>query len=104
MTGLAPEQEPGAEVSEHGDLGMLKGGDNAGSHGLLVLRQSVVDGGHDIVERLEDGILEIQFPSREDVNFRTSEDATTELSALVEFANGLDLAVGEEQSGATSAE
>ena len=50
-----------------------------------------MNGGHDIVERIKDGILEIQFSTGQDIHLRTGKDVTTELSTLVEVAYGLDL-------------
>ena len=63
--GFAPEQEPGAQVSEHRYLGMLEGGDDPGGHGLLVLGQSVMNGSHDVIEGVEYGILEVEFSAGE---------------------------------------
>ena len=89
--GFAPEQEPGAQVSEHRNLGMLEGGDDPGGHGLLVLGQSVMNGSHDVIEGVEYGILEVEFSAGENVHLRTGEGVTAVFAALIELADSRHL-------------
>lgn len=88
--GVALEEESTGEVSEHGDVGVFHGFDEAAGHFVFGKVKDVVDGGDAVVELGEEGVVEIEGAVFEDIDFGASEESEVG-EGLVEFSDFLEL-------------